>query len=330
MFVGTTIATAVPALENSHKPLNLLLLFFVFYCADEYDLLQRPVFCVINYKDMDDNLPHSPPLPGHAKLLINRCNLPASILGSATFQRHPTALTIDGVLPLHNTLFNELKCFDSHEDRARLFTTYMKAHFTLDELDEAGFDKGSRIDRSRANYLTLLRGWFFDPDGREGAVLKGWVESRFGLIPRYHQGKINDPDDMNYLHYLTERCAGLYNTNALEAQIDLLYSYCQYELAHHHQKQSHLTLYRGTNDFRHYEVLQQTDKHSATVLLNSINSFSRDRETASQFGDTVMSAHVPLSKILFFGGLLPGFTMSEMEFAVIGGIYSVDLLDTLC
>jgi len=295
----------------------------------EYDLLQTPVFCANNYKAMTDNNIGKASLPAYAKLPVNRCNLPASILGSITFQQHPALLTIDGVLPLHKRLFDELKRIDSRKDRAMLFCNYMKAHFMLDELEGAGFDETVRIDRSRAHYLTLLRGWFFNPDGREGAVLKGWIESRFGLMPRYHHGKINHAEEINYLNYLTERCAGLYNTNALEAQIDLLYSYCQYELARQRPTQTHITLFRGTNNFRHYDILRQIDRHNAIVLLNNINSFSLTQETADQFGDTIICTEVPLSKILFFGDLLPVIGMSEKEFAVIGGVYQLQLLDTL-
>jgi len=28
-------------------------------------------------------------------------------------------------------------------------------------------------------------GWMFNSNGFEGAVLKGWVESRFGIIPNF-------------------------------------------------------------------------------------------------------------------------------------------------
>lgn len=276
---------------------------------------------------MYDKIPRIASLPSSARMLINHCNLPASILGSVTFQLHPTTLTIDGVLPLHKTLFNELAQLGTHEERVTLFINYMKAHFMLEDLDEVGFTEYSRIDRRRAHYLTQLRGWFFNPDGREGAVLKGWVESRFGLLPRYHHGKITQPEEMQYQHYLIERCTGLYNTNALEAQIDLLYSYCQYELKHYNAEKTHITLYRGTNDFNSYDVLQRLDKHTVRVLLNNINSFSLDKDTASQFGDTVLCAQVPLAKILFYGDLLPVIGMSEKEFAVIGGVYQVTLLD---
>src|SRR5512143_674319 len=178
---------------------------------------------------VNDN--QSTTLPDYARLPINRCNLPAVILGSLTFQRHPAPLVIDGVHELHGDLFAHLKHFESASERAAVFMRYMAAHFCLDALDEAGYAQGSRVDRGKADYRRLLRGWFFDSEGREGAVWKGWVESRFGLLPRYHGTPIHSPNDASYRAYLEARGAGLYNTNALEAQLDLLYSYCQYELA---------------------------------------------------------------------------------------------------
>ena len=36
-------------------------------------------------------------LPAYARLPINRCNLPASILCSLSYQRHPVPLKLDGV-----------------------------------------------------------------------------------------------------------------------------------------------------------------------------------------------------------------------------------------
>ena len=284
---------------------------------------------MINYKAMSDKTTRKDSLPGYAKLPINHCNLPAAILGSLTFQRHPTDLYIDGVLPLHKTLFDELNNFDNSGERALIFSKYMSAFFMLDEPDEAGFDKSGRIDRRRAHYLTLLRGWFFNPDGREGAILKGWVESRFGLLPRYHGVKIQNTDESQYLEYLNQRCAGIYNTNALEAQIDLVYSYCQFELARRPGDAAHITLYRGVNDFLQHDILERINKSNAIVLLNNINSFSLDAETAGQFGDTVIATQVPLSKILFFGNLLPVIGMSEKEYAVIGGVYTVQIIDAL-
>ena len=48
-------------------------------------------------------------LPREARLPINRCNLPAVMLGSLTFQRYPTALLLDGVAELHHDLFRRLE-----------------------------------------------------------------------------------------------------------------------------------------------------------------------------------------------------------------------------
>ena len=43
------------------------------------------------------DLSSPPSLPTWARLPINRCNLPAAILGSLTYQRHPVPLKLDGV-----------------------------------------------------------------------------------------------------------------------------------------------------------------------------------------------------------------------------------------
>jgi len=125
-------------------------------------------------------------LPAYARLPINRCNLPASILGGLTFQKHPAALQLDGVRELHASLLDVLAREPIPRERARRFREYMALSFLLDHPEEAGLDPQDGRGRSRADYLRLLRGWLFDPDGREAAVLKGWVESRFGLLPRSH------------------------------------------------------------------------------------------------------------------------------------------------
>ena len=141
---------------------------------------------MVNYKQMDNRkFTSSTSLPSYAHLPINRCNLPAVILGSLTFQQHPAPLVIDGVAELHKDLFIRLKSFDSPAHRSHCFRDYMTVHFRLDSLIDAGLDKRVRYDRSRADYLRILRGWSFNSDSRDGAVLKGWVESRFGLLPRY-------------------------------------------------------------------------------------------------------------------------------------------------
>lgn len=265
-----------------------------------------------------------PRLPASVCLPINRCNLPATILGGLTFQRHPVPLKLDGVEELHAHLFARLAQMDDPAARAGLFMKHMEAVFSLEQPEAAGYTPNH--GRAKAHYLKVLRGWAFDADGREGAVLKGWVESRFGLLPRHHGGPIRDFSGPTYRLYLEQRSGGLFNTNSLEAQFDLLYSYCQHELARRWPGETHFTLYRGVNRLGSYEELDAATANRHVVLLNSLNSFSRDRERACEFGDSILEVRVPLPKVFFFHGLLPGKLRGEAEYAVIGGVYMVTVL----
>src|SRR5690242_2052658 len=150
----------------------------------------------------------APTLPRQARLPINRCNLPAMILGSVTYQAHPTPLELDGVAALHRDLFERLDASADVALRAQTFRDYMTVHFLLDHLEEAGLT-AEHGGRAKANWMRLLRGWSFDADGREGGVLKGWVESRFGLLPRFHGEPLRDYAEPGYRRYLEARAAGL-------------------------------------------------------------------------------------------------------------------------
>ncbi len=249
-----------------------------------------------------------------AFLPFNRCNLPAGILGSLPFQFHPAPLKLDGVDVLHRSLFKHLHSQSERMARAQRFMDYMTVHFCLETLEEAGLEPGKPQKRANANYLRVLRGWAFDSNGREGAVLKGWVESRFGLTVQYHQG-----------NFAFDRCKGLYGTNALESQLDLVYTYCQYELALSHSLQSHVLLYRGVNALDEYRLLKREGK-KAVVLLNNVSSFTHSRERADEFGDYIIKARVPLVKVLAYYDLLPKLLRGEGEFLVIGGVYEVDIV----
>lgn len=268
-------------------------------------------------------------LPKSALLPINRCNLPASILGSLVFQQYPTQLFIDGVLQLHAQLFTTLDQIPTPEKRALNFQDYMKASFLLDNLDGAGLtpcgDQPGK-NRGKADYIRLLRGWMFNADHIEGAVLKGWVESRFGLLTRFHQGLMTDYNGHPYLLFQAMRATGLYNTNALEAQLDLLYSYCQYELARR-EPQSHLQLYRGSNNVADYKLSTQPstkqDEASYRIILNNLNSFTNTPEQADTFGDHILYGAIPCAKIMYFPGLLPGVLQGENEYLVLGGLYQL-------
>jgi len=276
--------------------------------------------------DNKQNLLNATTLPAFARLPINRCNLPPVIIGSLTFQEHPTRLFIDGVDMLNAELFSALDAIKDHTARADNFTAYMKSSFLLDHLDEAGLDKDTNKPlRDKADYLRTLRGWLFDADSKEAAVLKGWIESRFGILPRYHNGPLADFNSSNYQAYLNARSQGLYNTNALEAQLDLLYAYCQYELHRQFPDQLHITLYRGTNSLDEYEVLQKQDKQHYIIILNNLNSFTSNRERADEFGDYILEVRVPIQKLLYFPGLLPKRLSGEEEYLVIGGVYGISI-----
>jgi NAD+---dinitrogen-reductase ADP-D-ribosyltransferase len=262
-------------------------------------------------------------LPRDARLPINRCNLPAVILGSLSFQRYPTALAIDGVAELHRDLFRRLDAAPAGQ-RAQVFRDYMTVHFRLERPEEQGFS-GRRRGRTKANYERAIRGWSFDSDSREGAVLKGWVESRFGLTPRYHGEPLRDPSGVAYRRYLEMRSQGLYGTNALEAQLDLVFAFCQRELALRHASARHVTLYRGVNRIGEHEVLESGEQGRHVILLNNLNSFTSSRERAGEFGDYILAAEIPLDKIFFHCGLLPGVLQGEDEFLVVGGVVEVTL-----
>tara|TARA_R110001583_G_scaffold194797_1_gene367043 strand:- start:7185 stop:8051 length:867 start_codon:yes stop_codon:yes gene_type:complete len=274
-------------------------------------------------------------LPQGSYLPINRCNLPAVILGGLWFQQQPAPLLIDGVADLHKDLFQRLAHLPDKAQRVQQFCDYVDVHFCLDDPTAAGYSAGGK-GRPKANWQRAIRGWFFDSDSREGAVLKAWVESRFGLLPRFHRAPIRDYSAATYLGYLEARAQGLYNTNALEAQLDLVYSYCQYELSqplpssqHPNRSPTHLSLYRGINRLEQLEQISPAQQEPAMaglpiLLLNNLNSFSLDPERASEFGDSVVKIRVPIQKLFCFDQLFPSMLNGEEEYLVIGGLYQIE------
>lgn len=278
-----------------------------------------PAHCRVSDKAANAD---NPSLPASARLPINRCNLPAVILGSLTFQKHPSRLEIDSVAELHRDFFELLARCNDPAERNRHFHQYMTESFRLDSLEEAGLTEGIKKNRGKLNYLKLIRGWHFNSDQIEGAVLKAWAESRFGLLPRYHGAPIRDLSEPTYQHYLEQRATGLYNTNALEAQLDLVYTYTQSELVRRFPDKTHFRLYRGVNGWQAHEKLGQKDGETL-VLLNNVNSFSSDAERAGEFGDTVFATEVPLAKVFCCADVLPGKLQGEGEWLVIGGVYGV-------
>ena len=121
----------------------------------------------------NDSVPPSgsPSLPWWSRLPINRCNLPPVVLGSLSFQDQPEDLRLDGAFPFQAELFSMLDSLPEKTARAEHFIDYMTVHFCLETSEDAGGE--SKRHRTKADYTRMLRGWLFDADGREAAVIKG-------------------------------------------------------------------------------------------------------------------------------------------------------------
>jgi NAD+--dinitrogen-reductase ADP-D-ribosyltransferase len=158
----------------------------------------------------------------------------------------------------------------------------------------------------------------------EGAVLKGWVESRIGIPPNFHRITIPSIHSEEYMVFVTDRTRGSARTNAINGQLDLLYEYCQYELGLQFPDRLTIPLYRGTYDASEHEVLEQLSRREQIVRLNNLVSFTSDEERAWEFGSTVWEVQVPLAKIFFYSDLLPNSILKgEGEYMVVGGEYRV-------
>jgi NAD+--dinitrogen-reductase ADP-D-ribosyltransferase len=203
------------------------------------------------------------------------------------------------------------------------FACYMMAMFGIDPEQREGAGLGAGRRRYRSSFLRLIKGWGFDSNGPEGAVLKGWVESRFGICPSLHKELIERISSGAWATYVEEKMSSRFHNNAIYVQLDLLFEFCQWAMERFaFPGQTHLTLFRGINAFDEHRIVQRTGKRTAVVRLNNLTSFSSDRGIASCFGDTILTARVPVNKIVFFNGLLSSHPLQgEGEYLVIGGEY---------
>ncbi len=256
---------------------------------------------------------------------MNRCNLPPWAIASKHYNRHPQALEIQGVRHSGQPLFAKLDALDDAEGRGALFHDFMDVRFQLHQWQREETPNSRRSLKN--SYLRFLRGWLFDSNSVEGAVLKGWVESRLGLPPIYHHEPIGDVHSQAYFRYTVDRMKGSQRTSAILPQFDLLYAFVQYELARRLPGRTHLVLFRGIHDFAEHQVVETLDKNRYLLRLNNLNSFTDDFERAWEFGSRVLEAQVPLTKVFFMGGLLPkSLFKGEGEVLVIGGEYEVKVL----
>ncbi|CAA7620951.1 NAD(+)--dinitrogen-reductase ADP-D-ribosyltransferase [Candidatus Terasakiella magnetica] len=267
---------------------------------------------------MDDQ---TTPRMGHS---TNLMGLSTHLLGSAAFNDHPRALHIAGVREMNGPMFEMLEQSDSLGDAGGAFYAYMTAMFGIDPEQQEEPVQG-RPRRYRSSFLRLLKGWGYDSNAPEGAVLKGWVESRFGLFPTYHKQMITRFSTPAWMAYVEEKMSSRFHNNSIYCQLDMLYEFCQWALARYTAPgQNHLTLYRGINSFDEHQVIERIDRKTVVMRLNNLASFSSDRGMADCFGDTILTVAVPVVKIMFFNTLLPIHPLKgEGEVLVVGGDYRV-------
>ena len=256
---------------------------------------------------------------------MNRCNLPPWAIASKHYNSHPQAIEIQGVSHNGRPLFEKLESEESPEVRGLIFHDFMDVRYQLHQWQREE-TKNSRKSLKNS-YLRFLRGWLFDSNSVEGAVLKGWVESRLGLPPTFHHKAINDIHSEAYFRYTVDRMKGSERTSAIMPQFDLLYEFVQYELSRRLPAQTHLKLYRGIYDFAEHQIIEEYGKNRYLLRLNNLNSFTDDFERAWEFGSRVLEVEVPMTKIFFMGGLLPkSLFKGEGEVLVIGGEFEVKVL----
>ena len=259
---------------------------------------------------------------GHSTNLVGR---PPEWLESSAFNDAPSRLHIWGVREMNRNLFTMLEQAGNLTEAGEAFFCYMMAMFGLDpeQRDEA---PGGRR-RYRSSFLRLIQGWNFDSSSPEGAVLKGWVESRFGVCPTFHKEVMEHAASPAWQTYVDEKMSSQFHDNAIWVQLDLLYEFCQWAIdCFAFPGETHLTLFRGVNDFDDHRILERNDRREAVIRLNNLVSFSTDRDVAGCFGDKILTARVPVCKILFFNGLLPSHLLhGEREVLAIGGDYRVSV-----
>jgi len=252
---------------------------------------------------------------GRSSNLVGR---PSHWLASAAFNDAPEPLQIWGVVETSRSLFGMLERAGDLAEAGEAFSNYMMATFGLDAEQR---EKG----RFRSSFGRLIAGWGFDSNGPEGAVLKGWVESRFGLSPSFHKGIIAGASGPAFAAYVEQTMASRFHANAIWSQLDLLFEFCQWAIARFaFPGETHMTLYRGVNGFDEHGIVERINKREAVIRLNNLVSFSSDRDVAGCFGDKILTARVPLCKLLFFNGLLASPQLKgEGEHLAIGGDFRV-------
>jgi NAD+--dinitrogen-reductase ADP-D-ribosyltransferase len=257
----------------------------------------------------------------------NLVGVPALVLASAEFNAQPHPLHIAGAQATHPGLFTLLARAQDESEASEMFAHYMSLSFGL---GKPALDAGAAEQRRwKTSYLKLLQGWGLDANGAAGAVLKGWVESRFGLVPVFHRLPLQRFPSPAWMRYLEEKSGSRYHNNAVWQQLDLLFEFCQWMLARFaslggQASATHMRLWRGSNQVEEQVLQGSLRERRCRVRLNNLVSFSRSREQAACFGDWVLEAQVPVCKLVFVPGLIHTRSLDgEAEVLALGGDYEV-------
>jgi NAD+--dinitrogen-reductase ADP-D-ribosyltransferase len=166
------------------------------------------------------------PYIGHSTNLVG---IPTPLLGATIFNDHPKALRINGVREMNRQFFGVmLGESEDLADAGEAFRIYMEAMFGLEPEQQEKRVARDGVRRFRSSYLRLLKGWGYDNNSREGAVMKGWVESRFGLFPTFHKEAILKFSSAAWANYIEEKMSSRFHNNSIYTQLDVMYEFCQY------------------------------------------------------------------------------------------------------
>src|SRR5512136_151044 len=145
---------------------------------------------------------------------FNHCNLPPWVIASRHFNEHPQPLELQGVRQANRFLFQKLDGIPDPDQRAMVFSDYLSVKFQLHHWQDHTVTARKSLKNS---YLRFLRGWMMDANSVEGAVLKGWVESRMGLPPTFHKVPIPGVQAEAYMTFAIDRTKGSQRTNAINS-----------------------------------------------------------------------------------------------------------------
>jgi NAD+--dinitrogen-reductase ADP-D-ribosyltransferase len=249
----------------------------------------------------------------------NLINIKSKYFGSLDYNEKIQDIRIMGVYEYHKDFYEAIEKTESILIANQIFDSYINELFEL-----KCKIKGKKV----GNLYKILMGWMFNSNGFEGAVLKGWAESRFGIIPNFHKTRIDHIESEGYYNYLSEKMSQRVNKNAIYLQLDLLYHYTQVVIKRFFSSfKPRVTLYRGVYNLEENEIITWLSKNAAVMSHNNVLSFTVDKSIAEQFGDSILKINVPYTKIIFFSEVTPLHHFAgEQEFIVIGGEYLTEII----